>query len=131
MPADWFSPPRFERTPIQAFIEHLYGQRDDIQSVMWTYHEFRRANPETDTSDLVNVAGFQILKMNAVETAVALLEQNAEDYPQSANSRFGLGRAHQRAGRLKDARKEYQAALKTDPGHERSKRALEQIDAKK
>ncbi|MDH3647607.1 MAG: tetratricopeptide repeat protein [Gammaproteobacteria bacterium] len=127
LPADWFSPPEFERTPLQTFIEQLYGQRSDIAAVMWTYHEFRRANPEIDISDPVNMAAFQILKMGDVDNAIALLEQNAKDYPDSANTRFGLGRAYQTAKRLEDAKTEFLAALNADPDHARSKAALEAL----
>jgi len=124
---DWFSPPKFERTPLQHFIESLFGQRSDLDSVMWTYNEFVRAYPDADTSNAVNVAGFQILKMGDIETAVALLEQNVRDYPTSASTRFGLGRAYQTAGSLDRAREEYQAALDADSSYERAKSALAAI----
>ena len=127
LPEDWFSPPDFERTPLQHFIESLFGQRSDLDSVMWTYNEFVHAFPDVDTSNAVNVAGFQILKMGDIETAVALLEQNARDYPTSASTRFGLGRAYQTAGSLDRAREEYQAALDTDSSYERAKNALAAI----
>ena len=124
----WFSPPSFERTPLQLFIEHLYQQRSDIESVMWTYHEFRRAYPDMDTSDAVNVAGYQILKMGVVDQAIALLQQNVRDYPEAPNSRFGLGRALRTAGRLKEARAEFEQTLMVDPEHDRAKAALEGMD---
>ena len=110
LPDSWFSPPDFERTPLQHFIESLFSQRSDRNSVMWTLEEFTRAYPDVDTSDAVNVAGFQILKMGDIETAVVLLERNARDYPMSPSTRFGLGRAYQTAGRLDRARQEYRAA---------------------
>ena len=127
LPDDWFSPPKFERTPLQHFIESLFGQRSDLNSVMWTYNEFVRAYPDLDTSSAVNIAGFQILKMGEIETAVALLEQNALDYPTSASTRFGLGRAYQMAGLLGRAREEFQAALDVDSSYERAKSALADI----
>jgi len=127
LPDDWFSPPKFERTPLQHFIESLFGQRSDLNSVMWTYSEFVRAYPDLDTSSAVNIAGFQILKMGEIETAVALLEQNALDYPTSASTRFGLGRAYQMAGLLGRAREEFQAALDADSSYERAKSALADI----
>jgi tetratricopeptide (TPR) repeat protein len=94
---------------------------------MWTYNEFVRAYPDVDTSSAVNIAGFQILKMGDIETAVALLEQNALDYPASASTRFGLGRAYQTAGSLDRARAEYRAALDADSSYERAKSALAAI----
>ena len=126
---DWFSPPTRERTLLQAFIEQLYQQRSDIESVMWTYHEFRLANPQLDTSDAVNVAGFQTLKMGAVEQAIALLQQNVQDYPESANSRFGLGRALRSGGRFEEARTQFERALAIDPEHPRAKTALDEMNS--
>jgi len=43
LPQTWFSPPRYERTPLQHFLESLYGERTDREAVMWSYAEFRRA----------------------------------------------------------------------------------------
>ena len=125
IPDDWFSPPEFKRSPIQAFIEQLYNQRDDIGAVMWTYHEFRNAHRSIDTSDPVNVAGYQMLKMDQVKNAVALLEQNVIDNPVSASSRFGLGRAYRTANETQKAKLQFLEALRIDPQYERAMKALE------
>jgi hypothetical protein len=129
LPEDWFSPPEFRRTALQAFIENLYGQRSDVDSVMWTYHEFRRFRPEVNTSDAVNVAGYQILKVGDVLQAIALLEQSVSDNPGSADSHFGLARAYRTAGRLDEARAGFERALLVEPEHERAKRALAEMKA--
>lgn len=129
LPEDWFSPPEFRRTPLQSFIEHLYVQRSDIDAVMWTYHAFRRAHPEQETGEAVNLAGYQILKMGDVAQAIALLEQNVRDNPGSADGRFGLARAYREAGRLEEARAGFERALQIDPEHRRAKRALEELGA--
>lgn len=128
LPDDWFSPPKFERNAYQLFIEHMFGQRDDIGAVMWTYHEFRLAYPDVDTSDAAQIAGYQILKMGQIENAIALLEQNARDYPNGANAHFGLGRAYQTAGRMVDARASFERALQLDPEHERAARGLSALN---
>lgn len=124
IPAAWFSPPEFTRTAMQTFIEQLYRQRSDPKAVLWTYHAFRRANPNVDTQDAAQVAGFQSLKMGAIDSAIALLERNAKDNPTGANAAFGLGRAYAQAGRVADARAEYQRALALDPKHDRAAKAL-------
>ena len=124
LPPAIFSPPKFERTRMQNFIEQLYRQRSDPKSVLWTYHSYRRAYPGDDTQDAAQVAGFQSLKMGAVDSAIALLEQNRKDYPRGANAAFGLGRAYARAGRTEEARAEYRRALELDPKHERAQREL-------
>ena len=125
IPADWFSPPSFERTPLQKFIEQLYNQRDDIEAVMWTYHEFRRAYKNIDTSGPVNIAAYQMLKMGQTQNAVSLLEQNVIDNPDSASSRFGLGRAYRSSGEPQKARLQFLEALRIDPEYDRALEALE------
>jgi hypothetical protein len=131
IPMAWFSPPEFKRTPSQTFIEQLYGQREDPSAVMWTYRSYRRVHPGEDTSDAAQVAGYQALKMGANASAVALLEANANDYPDKPNAAFGLGRAYATAGRKDEARAEFERALKLDPKHERAKAALKELGTPK
>ena len=127
VPADWFSPPKFTRTEIQGFVEHLYNQRDDFDAIMWTYHEFRRAHKNVDTSDALNVVGYQMLKMGQIQNAVLVLEQNVIDNPTSSNSRFGLGRAYLAANEKQKAKLQFMEALRLDPNNKRSKLALERL----
>jgi len=130
IPVDWFSPPEYERTPIQTFMEQLYVQRSDTAATLWTYAIFRRANPGVDTRIASQVIGYQNLKMGAIDTAIALLERNAADYRDDADSAFGLGRAYATAGRLDDARAQFGNALSLEPGHARATRALAELDAR-
>jgi hypothetical protein len=128
IPVSWFSAPVYEHTPIQTFIEQLYGQREDPSAVMWTYRIFRLAHPGLDTSDAAETAGYQILKMDQMNTAIMLLERNARDYPNVADAAFGLGRAYAAAGRKAEARTEFEQALKINPKHERAIAALKALD---
>jgi len=127
LPTSWFSPPEFVRTNLQAFLERLFGERADREAVMWSYLDFRRAYPEVDTREGIEVIGYQMLKMGDVESAVALLEANAEVYPNSSSSAFGLGRAYDTAGEKGRARAEFERALGLDPENRRASRALEAL----
>lgn len=127
LPDDWFSPPDFERAPLQHFIESLYGQRADPDAVRWTYDEFVRAYPNIDTSEAVNFAGYQVLKMGDVDVALTLLEQNVRDYPDSSSARFELGRAFGTAGNPRAARDEYRKALEIDPENKNAAKALDAL----
>jgi hypothetical protein len=129
LPDNWFSPPVFERTPLQHFIESIYSQRADPRSAMWTYDEFKRAHPGVDTSQATGFAGYQVLKMGDVATAVLLLERNVQDYPGSARAYFELGRAYQSAGKLREAREAYQDALAADGSFARARDALQALSA--
>jgi hypothetical protein len=123
-----FSPPQFKRTPLQTWIENLYAMRDDAPAVMWSYHDFRRAHPDTDTHDAAQSAGYQILKMNGIPAAVSLLEANAHDYPNVAAAHFGLGRAYMTAGDKAKAKAELQRALALDPTHKRAAQMLKSLE---
>lgn len=127
MPLAWFSPPQYERTPMQQFMEQLFIQRDDPQAVLWTYHNFRRANPGADTREASQIMGYQMLKSEAYPGAIALLTRNAADNPQSAESAFGVGRAYAAAGRREEARRGFQRALELEPGHARATRGLAEL----
>lgn len=124
LPISWFSPPEFERTELQSFLERLFGERADREAVLWSYHGFRRAHPELDTREGIEVIGYQMLKMGDHEAAVALLEENARAYPDSSSSAFGLGRAYASAGKPVLARREFERALELDPENKRATGSL-------
>ncbi len=128
IPRRWFSPPTFERTPVQAFIEHLFEQRSDPEAVLWTYQEFRRTHHNVETAEAAGTVGYQMLKMGDLRGAIALLQANQSDYPSSAEAAFGLGRAYSAAGRKVDARAAYRRALELDPTHQQACRGLEALE---
>lgn len=133
LPRWWFSPPPHpgqptEQTPLQRFLGHLYAQRTDDEAVMWTYSEFRRAEPDIDTRAGVEFISYQMLKMGDVEAAVRVLEANAKLYPTVASALFGLGRAYAAAKNQPAARAAFQRALELDPEYERAAQALANLD---
>jgi tetratricopeptide (TPR) repeat protein len=97
---------------------------DDPSAVLWSYRDFRNAHPDVDTHAASEVAGYQILKANQTRSAIALVERNAADYPDSATSAFGLGRAYKAAGELAAARAQFERAVKLDPNDARARDAL-------
>jgi hypothetical protein len=124
LPREWFSPPQFTRTVLQDFLEHLYNERADTSALRWTYFAFRRAHPETDTREGIETIGYQMLKMGDNTGGVLVLAMNAEDYPQSSTSAFGLGRAYNSAGDRLRAQQSFERALQLDPNNKRAADAL-------
>ena len=116
----FFSPPQFDRTPLQQMLEQLYMERTDPVCVMWTYRGFRAANPSVVTRDGVEFIGYQMVKMRDFEGAIKLLTANAADYPKSASAQFGLGRAYKAGGDLDNARTHFQKALEIDPSFKKA-----------
>jgi len=127
LPLTQFSPPEWERTPLQRMIQRLYDERTDAVAVMATYRDFRRAFPDMASGDAVDFTGYQILKTGQTETALALLTQNVADNPNSARAHFGLGRALEAAGRKDGARTEYDRALAIDPDFIRARTARDAL----
>ena len=124
LPREWFSPPRFERSVLQDFLEQLYYERSDSSAIQWSYRSFRRAYPDIDTRAGIEAIGFQMLKMGDYPGAVSLLTMNERDYPQSSSAAFGVGRAHATAGEPGKARAAFERALKLDPNNKRAAEAL-------
>ncbi|MDG1858051.1 MAG: hypothetical protein P8I94_03035 [Emcibacteraceae bacterium] len=124
LPDNLFSPPDIETTLLQEFASKLYEQRSDLNSVLWTYHSFRHAYPNYDTCYMSNFVGFQMLKMKKSDTAIELLKQNTQDYPECSEAYFELGRAYVSINSISLARENYKKSVKIDPENERAKTAL-------
>jgi tetratricopeptide (TPR) repeat protein len=124
-----FSPPQWDRTPLQRMIQQIYDERDEAGSAVATYRAFSAlVNERTAAaSDAVDFVGYQCLKMGHADTAVALLALNVASYPASARAHFGYGRALQAAGNRAMARVEYQRALAIDPKYDRARAALKAL----
>jgi len=123
--AAYFEPPVFTRTPLQAMIESLYQERDDVAGVLQTYGDYRRLyGDQPSTLDAIDFIGYQCLKTGSARTAVALLSANVSDYPESPRAHFGLGRALVGAGEIDRAKAEFERALKIQPSYKPASDAL-------
>ena len=108
-------------------MELLFGESTDAEAVMWTYRDFRRAHPDVDTDEAMQVIGYQMLKMADYPAAVALLTVNVADHPHSSGAAFGLGRAYRETKQLAKARAEFEGALRWHSKNERARVALKEI----
>ncbi|MEO8224465.1 MAG: tetratricopeptide repeat protein [Gammaproteobacteria bacterium] len=128
LPVSMFSPPDFERTPLQQMIQKIYDEREDSAAVISTYRNYRPlVTLGKATSDAVDFAGYQCLKMGHIRSAVGLLTLNVADSPGSARAHFGLGRALQSANRLDEAKAEMRRTLEIDPNFVRARKALDAL----
>ena len=60
--------------------------------------------------NMINQIGYILLRADRVDEAIAAFKKNVENFPNSANVYDSLGEAHEKAGRLKDARDNYENA---------------------
>jgi len=128
LPFTLFSPPGWERTPLQTMVQRIYDERDEAASAIATYRDFTAAYPaDPNEVNAVDFVGYQTLKMGHADTAVALLTQNVAKFPQSARAHYGLGRALNEQGKVDLARAQFRAALAIDPAFERARTALDQL----
>ncbi len=60
---------------------------------------------------ILNALGYRLLRQERVADAIAVFEMNVEAYPQAANPYDSLADAYRAAGRLEDARRNYERAV--------------------
>ncbi len=116
-----FSPPSWNRTPLQQMIQRIYDERDEPASAMATYRDFSSIVDikAPATGDAIDFTAYQCLKMGHTDTALTLLTQNVADHPDSARAHFGLARALDAAGEKEKARDEFARAHAIDPSVDR------------
>lgn len=72
----------------------------------------------------MNGIGYKLLRLNKIDDAILVFEQNTKDYPSSANTWDSLAEAYDKKGNKELAIKNYQKSLELDPGNSN---AAEQI----
>jgi len=128
LPREWFSPPQYERSPLQAFVEQVFAERDDELAVQWTYRDYRLHRSDLDLRRGVEFVGYHMLKAGAVRPAVALLSAHAADHPDRAAAHYELGRAWETAGKRDEARFAYEQALILDDSFASAEEALARLE---
>ena len=119
-----FSPSPRPRTPLQECLEQLYNERTDTVSVIYTYRLFKTTHPEVDTREGIEFVGYQMAKTGDYAASIELLRANAADYPKSASSQYGLGRAYTAAGNSDLAKHAFERALQIDPNFKKATEGL-------
>lgn len=71
----------------------------------------RRYPPERFDENLLNTLGYELLREERTDDAVAVFELNVEAYPEAANPHDSLGDGYRAAGRLDEARASYARAV--------------------
>ena len=75
----------------------------------------------------LNALGYRLLGAGRHDQALAVLELNASEHPQSANVYDSLGEAYLKAGQPDHAARNYRKLLELDPSNANAKNVLEQL----
>ena len=101
--------------PWSLLVDHfMAGQLD---SVTIKAHEFVK-DPKYryyDFEDRINAAGYDLMSVDRLVEATAVLELNAELFPESANCWDSLGEVYWKSGDIEKAISFYNKAVKMDP----------------
>ena len=81
------------------------------------YEEIKKANSPDHKMDeqILNSLGYRLLSAGKTSEAVAVLQRNAQEYPQSGNVYDSLGEAYMKAGEKELAIEYYEKSLQLDP----------------
>ena len=82
---------------------------------------------ESLDEQLLNTLGYDLLRADRDEAAIAVFERNVELYPASANTYDSLGEAYLEAGRLHEALANYRRSVELDPSNGNGRAAIERI----
>jgi tetratricopeptide (TPR) repeat protein len=99
---------------------------DHIKDV---YADFHKQNPDFKLEEsTVNIWGYSLLSSGNLAESIAVLELNAQLYPDSSNVYDSLGDAYAKAGKKDLAIENYRKAIEKDPNAAESKRKLEELE---
>ncbi len=92
--------------------------RQGVGAAIDLYEQLYAGNPEGLTWEVLNESGNALLRSRRIEAAIALLEVNAETYPDSSRSFLSLGEAYYGNAQYAAALESFERDLEMDPEDE-------------
>lgn len=77
--------------------------------------------------DLINDLGYRLLAESRIDDAIAVFQQNVEDYPKSSNVYDSLGEAYKVKGNKEAAEKYYRKSLELNPANENAVKMMAEM----
>lgn len=115
--------------PALPYLAHVIGKRG-IEAGIAEYHRMHRQYPSGHfTEQLLNGLGYEYLRNDEIEHAIAIFELNVAEYPDAANPYDSLGEAYMKSGDREKAVKNYRKSLELNPQNTNAVRMLEQMEA--
>jgi CubicO group peptidase (beta-lactamase class C family) len=105
------------------------AHRQGLDAMVRSYEDLGERGNEYDRSErALNALGYKFLRADKQEAAIRVFEWGVAAYPGSANTHDSLGEAYRASGRIEDARRSYQAALRLAPDSKSAIAALAAMD---
>jgi CubicO group peptidase (beta-lactamase class C family) len=119
------APSRFVRETLTNTYE-----AEGIEAAVALYHDLKVAQPpEAFHENLLNSMGYQLLRSDRVEDAIAVFRLNIEEYPDAWNPYDSMGEAYMVAGQLELAIEYYERSIQLNPENVGGRAMLERIRA--
>ncbi len=98
----------------------------NLEEAIGQYKSIRQSSPSDPSiaQSRVNQIGYRLLRAGTLDAAIAVFEMNVEFYPDSWNVYDSLGEALAKKGDKVSAIKNYEEALRLNPGAESARKAL-------
>lgn len=125
----WLQVESYRSPGRQLFRRLVAGGNEGAERALADYRVWRRGQPDSAwvTEDQMNRFGLDLLRMQRVGAAVAVLAQNVADHPQSFNVYDSLGEAYAVAGDTELAISNYQRSVAINPRNTGGIEALKRL----
>jgi len=102
-----------------------------VDAAVTRYHELREQYYGTGAYDFspiaLNEVGRSLGRSGRSAEAIAMLELNAEQYPQDVTTAVALGQLHAQAGEREKAIASFERALQLQPNNRQARQALQRL----
>ncbi len=102
----------------------------DVEACLATYEKLKKREPnlyDFDNENALNTLGYQLLRSENVEAAIAVFSRNVLEFPNSANPYDSLGEAYAKARNAELALKNYAKSLELDPENKNAAEMIRKI----
>jgi CubicO group peptidase (beta-lactamase class C family) len=119
------SPSRIVREALTETYE-----AEGVEAAMVRYHDLKATQPaDAFHENLLNSLGYQLLRSDRIDDAIAVFRLNIDEYPDAWNPYDSMGEAYMVAGQLELATEYYERSIQLNPENTGGKAALERIRA--
>jgi tetratricopeptide (TPR) repeat protein len=114
---------------VREALAQMY-EEEGLEASLALYQELKATQPaEAFHENLLNSLGYQLLRSDRIDDAIAVFRLNIEEYPDAWNPYDSMGEAYMVAGQLELAVEYYERSIQLNPDNTGGKAALERIRA--